>query len=102
MVCEPNTRMCGQDCKLAPCCLRMIHIPVAAKPKFVSFLREHKETGCVGCPFLALGVLCSPQVRGKLINCMRTAQHVSGALIYKVLDTLIWKILNMAIHTVLE
>ncbi len=47
-----------------------------------------KKTGCARCPFHAPGVLCSPQVRGKLINRApnahhtRMTQHVSGTLVY--------------------
>ncbi len=55
------------------------------EPKFVIFLREHKKNWmCLH----ALSVLCSSQVRGKLINHIslmrrtRTAQRVSGALVY--------------------
>ncbi len=35
---------------------------VRCEPKFVGFLREHKEK-CAGCPFHAPGVICSPQIR---------------------------------------
>ncbi len=58
---------------------------VRRKPKFVGFLCEHEENWI---RLHALGTLCSPQVRGKLINrppltCrMRTVQRVSGALVY--------------------
>ncbi len=48
-------------------------------------LRENKENWmCLH----ALGVLCSPQVHGKLISRMRTAQRVSGALVYTKLKVL--------------
>ncbi len=61
---------------------------VCRVPKFVGFCGNTKRTGCVGCPFRAPGVLCSPQVHGKLINRTpnmrrtRTLQYVSGALMY--------------------
>ncbi len=56
------------------------------EPKFFSFLRKHKENWM---RLHAPGVLCSPQIHGKLINCM---QHANGAThkrrtrVYKVLD----------------
>ncbi len=52
------------------------------------FCTNTKRTGCARCPFHALGVLCSLQVREKLINRApltrhtRTAQH---ARVYKAL-----------------
>ncbi len=58
---------------------------IRRKPKFVGFLRERKQNWM---RLHALGVRCSPQVRGKLINhvplmrCMRMVQRVSGALVY--------------------
>ncbi len=65
------------------------------------FLCEHKKNWlrrvsfpCTGCPFHALSVLYSSQVREKLINralltqCTRTAQSVSGALVCTKLNEL--------------
>ncbi len=52
------------------------------------FCVNTKRTGYAGCPFHTPGVLCPPQVRGKLINHapntrrMQTAQRVSDALVY--------------------
>ncbi len=88
MVCEPNESMCGWDCEPALCRPRMICIPFTANRNLLVFCTNTKRTGCVGCPFHALGVLCSPQVRKKLINHapnmsrMRTAQRISDALAY--------------------
>ncbi len=65
---------------------------VCREPKFVGFCANTKRTGCARCPFRAPGVLCSPQVRKKLINRaplirrMRTAQLVCGALVYTKLN----------------
>ncbi len=65
---------------------------VRHEPKFVSFLRKHKENWMRRVSFPCTSFLCSPQVRGKLINCaplthrMRTAQHVSSALVYTMLN----------------
>ncbi len=59
---------------------------VRRERKFVSLCANTKRTGCAECPFHAPGVLCSPQVRGKLINRaplmrrMRTAQCVCGTV----------------------
>ncbi len=67
--------------------LRTVRIQFAAN-RNSSFCANTKRTVCAGCPFHAPGVLCSPQVRGKLINCVpntrctRMAQHVTGALVY--------------------
>ncbi len=68
---------------------------IRRKLKFVVFLREHKENWMcwvsfprAGCPFHAPGVLCSPQVREKLINQApnmrrtQTAPCISGTLVY--------------------
>ncbi len=68
---------------------------IPCKLKFVGFLHEHKENWmrrvsfpCAGCPYQALSVLCSPQVRRKLINRTSNSRHtrmvqrVSGALVY--------------------
>ncbi len=52
------------------------------------FCANTKRTGCARCPFHVPGVLCSPQVHGKLINRvpltrrMRTEQRSSGVLVY--------------------
>ncbi len=81
MVREPNVRMCRWDCKPA------VRIPFAVNQNMLIFC-ANTRTGCAGCPLHAPGVLCSPQVCGKLINhtpimcCMRTVQRVSGALVY--------------------
>ncbi len=88
MVREPNARMCGRDCEPALRHLRTVRIPFSANRNLSVFCTNTKRTRCAGCPFYELGVLCSPQVHGKLINrvpnmCrMRMAQHVSGALMY--------------------
>ncbi len=61
---------------------------IRREPKFVSFLREHKENWMT---IHAPGVLCSPQVHRKLINRASlkrrkwTAQRLSGALMYNKL-----------------
>ncbi len=86
MVCEPNASMCGQDCKPALRRPQMVHIPFTKNRNLSVFCANTKRTGCAGCPFYAPGVLCSPQVCGKLINRapltrrMRTAQRVNKAL----------------------
>ncbi len=66
---------------------------VCRKPKFVVFFCANtKRTECAGCPFHASGVLCSPQVCRKLINCVPltrrtwTVQCVSGVLVYTKLN----------------
>ncbi len=59
---------------------------VRRKPKFVGFLCEHKENWMRRCPFHTLGVIRSPQVRGKLINhapLTRRTRTVQSACIYK-------------------
>ncbi len=63
----PN-QMCEWDCKPALCRLRMVCITFAENRNLSVFCTNTKRTGCAGCPFRAPGVLCSPQVRGKLIN----------------------------------
>ncbi len=88
MVRKPNVRMCGWDCEPALCRPRMVRIPLAANWNLSVCCANTKRTGCPRCPFHAPGVLCSHQVRGKLINRMpntgrtRMAQLVSGALVY--------------------
>ncbi len=88
MVREPNTRMCGWDCEPALHHPWMVRISFAANRNLSVFCANTKRTGCAGCPFLALGVLCSPQVHGKSINRaplmrrMQMVQRVSGALVY--------------------
>ncbi len=52
---------------------------IRRKPKSVGFLREHKENLMRRLSFPCTGVLCSPHVRGKLINQKR------GARVYKAL-----------------
>ncbi len=85
---ESNARMCEWDCKPVLHHPRMVRIPFAANQNLSVFCANTKRTGCAGCPFHAPGVLCSPQVRGKLITrapltCrMRTAQCRSGMLVY--------------------
>ncbi len=65
------------------------------------FAGNTKITGCVGCPFHALGVLCSPQVCAKLINraplmyWTQTAQRVSDALVYTNLKVVTY---NVYVH----
>ncbi len=87
-VCKPNAYICGQDCVPALHHPRMVCISFAANQNLSVFCANTKRTGCAECPFHAPGVLCSPQVRGKLINHAlltrhtRMAQHVSGALVY--------------------
>ncbi len=46
------------------CC--MVRIPFAMNQNLSVFYTNTKRTGWAGCPFHALGVLHSPQVRGKL------------------------------------
>ncbi len=88
MVREPNARMCGQDCKPVLCHPRTVGISFATNQNLSVFRANTKKTRCAGCPLHAPGVLCSPHVHGKLINCvplkhrMRTAQGVNGALVY--------------------
>ncbi len=88
MVCEPNAHMCGQNCEPALCHLRTVRIPFATNQNLLVFCANTKRTGCARCPFHAPNVLCSPQVRRKLItrapniHRMRTAQRVSGVLVY--------------------
>ncbi len=97
MVCEPNARMCGWDCKPALHCLRMVSIPFAANQNLSVFCANTKRTGCAGCPFHAPGVLCSPQVRRKLINralltrCTQMAQCLSCMLVYTKLYRMAFK-----------
>ncbi len=68
--------------------LQMVRIPFAANRNLPVFCANARRTGCAVCPFHAPGVLCSPQVCGKLINRTlltrhtRTKQCVSGALVY--------------------
>ncbi len=88
MVCEPNARMCRWDCKPALHHLQMVRISFTTNRNLSVFCANTKRTGCVGCPFHTLGVLCSSQVCGKLMNRspnmrhMLTVQRVSGALVY--------------------
>ncbi len=56
-VCKPNAHMCGRDCEHALHHLRMVCIPFTANRNFAQMQRE------LGAP----GVLCLPQVCGKLI-----------------------------------
>ncbi len=58
---EPNARMCGRDCEPALRHPWMIRIPFNANQNLVGFAGTEREWG-------APGVLCSPQVCGKLIN----------------------------------
>ncbi len=80
--------MCGQDCELAPYYLQTVRVPFAANRNLSVFCENTKRTGCARCPFHAPGVLCSLEVRKKLINRMpltrrtRTVQRVSGTLMY--------------------
>ncbi len=88
IVYEPNARICGWDCKPVLHHPRTVCIPFAVNQNLLVFCMNTKRTGCAGCPFHAPGVLCSPQVCVKLINhapntsCIRTAQCISGALVY--------------------
>ncbi len=66
--CEPNANMCGWYCEPALCRMWMVRIPFAANQNLSCFCVNRKRSGCTGCPSHALGVLCSPQVCGKLIN----------------------------------
>ncbi len=85
---EPNAHMCGRDCEPVLRHLQTVCIPFAVNRNLSVFCANTKRTGCARCPFHAPGVLCLPQVCGKLINCaplmchMQTAQYVSGALVY--------------------
>ncbi len=100
MVCEPLAIGSQTKCAYAWTGLRTCAAPsvngsqtIRCEPKFVIFCANTKRTGCTGSPFHALYILCSPQVRGKLINgvpntrCMRMAQRVSDALVYTKLYT---------------
>ncbi len=79
--------------RTALCHLRTVRIPFATNRNLSVFWKNTKRTGCVGCLFHAPGVLCSPQVRGKLINCapltsrMRMVQRISNVLVYTKLNT---------------
>ncbi len=90
MVCEPNARMCVRNCEPAPRYPQMIRIPFATNQNLSIFCANTKKTGCTRCPFHAPGFRCSPQVHGKLIDCvpnthrMRTVQRVSCALIARL------------------
>ncbi len=80
--------MCVRNCEPALRCPQMVRIPFTANQNQSVFCANTKRTGCAWCPFHALGVLCSPQVRVKLIwhapltRCTRTAHRVSDALVY--------------------
>ncbi len=88
MVREPNVRMCGWDCKPVLRRPQTVCLPFAANQNLSVFCANTKRTGCVRCPFHTPDVLCSPQVRGKLINhalltCQTLiVQHVSSTLKY--------------------
>ncbi len=58
--CEPNVRMCGRDCELLLCYLRMVCIQFATNQNLSVFCMNTKEIGL-------LGVLFSPQVHRKLV-----------------------------------
>ncbi len=79
---------CAIHKRFAYCSLQTIPIPFSTNRNLSVFCVNTKRTGCVGCPFHAPRVLCSPQVRRKLINRtpdthrMQTAQCASGALVY--------------------
>ncbi len=85
--------MCGPDCKPALRCPRTVCIPFAANRNLSGFWANTKRTGCARCPFHATGILCSPQVRGKLINDVPNTLHANGAMckrharVYKALHT---------------
>ncbi len=87
-VCKPNAHMCRWDCEPALHHLRTVRILFAANQNLLVFYANTKRTAYTGCPFYAPGILCSPQVCGKLINrapnkCRtRMAQRVSGMLVY--------------------
>ncbi len=88
MVYELNACLCGPDHELVLRHLWTVRIPFAANWTLSVFSVNTRRTGCFGRPFHAPSILCSPQVRGKLINGapnmrhMRTAQRVSGTLAY--------------------
>ncbi len=90
MVRESFANKCAYVCRLWTCSAPFANgsHTIHRVPKFVSFLREHKENWMHRCFFHAPGILCSSQVRRKLINgapntrCMQTTQRVSGALLY--------------------
>ncbi len=65
---EPNARMCGWDCEPALRHPQTVCIPFAANQNLSVFCMNTKRIGCIGCPLLAPGVLCSHQVCVKLIN----------------------------------
>ncbi len=79
MVREPNARICGWDCDPVLRHLQTVCIPFAAKRNLSVFCANTKRTGCAGCPFHAPGVLCPPQVCGKLTN---HAPRTNSALVY--------------------
>ncbi len=87
MVLEPNVHMYGQDCEPVLRHPWMIRIPFATNRNLSVFCANTKRTGCAACPFHTPGVLCSPQVCGKLINCARAnyAAHKRRARVYKAL-----------------
>ncbi len=55
MICEPNARICGRDCKPALRHLRMVRMPFAANQNLSFFCTNTKRIGCVGCTLLASG-----------------------------------------------
>ncbi len=88
IICAPNARMCGWDCKPVLHHPQTIRILFAVNQNLLVSCANTKRTGCARCPFHTPGVLYSPQIHGKLSNHapntrrMRTAQRVSGVLVY--------------------
>ncbi len=80
--------MRGRDCKPVLCRPQMVRILFTANRNLSVFGANTKITGCARCLLIAPGVLCSPQVRKKLINHvpltrrMPMVQRVSSALVY--------------------
>ncbi len=66
--CKPNACMRWQDYKPALRHLRTVRIPFAENWNLSVFCTNTTRNGCAECPFHAPGILCSPQVRGKLLN----------------------------------
>ncbi len=70
-ICKDGTaNLCCAICERSAYCL------FAANQNLLLFCTNTKRTGCAGCPFHAPGVLCSSQVRGKLINRAPLMHHM--------------------------
>ncbi len=56
LVCKPNARMCGWDCKHALGCLRTVNIPFIANQNLPVFGANTKEIWCIVRPMFASGL----------------------------------------------